>query len=122
MKKRRAALGLPGFIALLVRELSLARLGVPLGIMLQMWGPFLPISSKVDSGRVKPASLAMAGRCNVVLVDPPNAMSIAMAFSKASLVRIWLGLRSSLTSFTICLPLARARRCLNAVLANDVAQ
>ena len=99
-----------------------SRAKLPLGIMLHKWGTFLPIASKVDSGRVKPASLAIAGRCNVVLVEPPSAMSSAMAFSNASLVKICDGLRSSLTSFMICLPVALANRSLNALFARDVAQ
>ncbi len=94
----------------------------PLGIMLQRCGTFRPITSKVESGKVTPASWAMAGKCRVVLVEPPNAMSTAMAFSNASLVRICEGLRSSLTSLTTCLPVALARRILKALVANEVAQ
>ena len=49
-------------------------------------------------------------------------MSTAMAFSKASLVRICEGLRLFLISFRICLPVALANRSLNALLASEVAQ
>ncbi len=35
------------------------------------------------------ASWAMASRCSTALVDPPKAMTTAMAFSNASLVMIW---------------------------------
>jgi len=37
------------------------------------------------------ASLAAASRCNIVLVEPPMAMSKLMAFSKAALVAIERG-------------------------------
>jgi hypothetical protein len=54
-----------------------------------------------------PASRATARVWSTVLVEPPMATSSASALSKASSVAMSRGLRSRLTSSTIC---AAARR------------
>ncbi len=54
-----------------------------------MWGTLAPIRLKSASDRGTSASLAMASRCSTALVEPPKAMTTAMAFSNASWVRIW---------------------------------
>ena len=60
------------------KGLTSARCGVRSPIRLK--------SSRVSSTR---ASCAMASRCSTALVDPPSAITTAIAFSNASLVRIW---------------------------------
>jgi hypothetical protein len=51
-----------------------------------------------------PASWAMASRCSTALVEPPSAMTTAMAFSNASLVRIWRGRMFWRSRFTTAWP------------------
>ncbi len=58
------------------------KLGPP-GLISHMWGVTLPNSSNNSTGISKPQSLAMAGMCRTVLVDPPSAKSTRMAFSNA---------------------------------------
>ena len=50
------------------------------------------MSSSVNS---TPTSFAIAIRCRTALVDPPEAATAAVAFSKAVRVRIWDGRRSA---------------------------
>ena len=57
-----------------------------------------------------PARPAMATRCTMALVEPPSAMSTAMALSKAAGVRMSRGLRSSHTISTARRPQASAMR------------
>ncbi len=49
---------------------------------------------------------AMAIRCSTALVEPPSAMTITMAFSKASRVMMSRGLMSFSIRFRIALPAA----------------
>ena len=46
----------------------------------------------------------MASRCNTALVDPPNAITTAIEFSKAFFVIISLGLISRSSNFFIAAP------------------
>ena len=47
---------------------------------------------EVVERRARPGPrVAMASRCSTALVEPPSAMTTAMAFSNASLVMIWRG-------------------------------
>ena len=53
-----------------------------------------------------PASNAMASRCNTALVEPPVAATLAIAFSKASRVRICRGRRSPFSNSMTFAPAA----------------
>ena len=64
---------------------------LPWGLVSAMWGTRLATVLKSSRARSTRASLAMARRCSTALVEPPSAMTTAMAFSNASLVRIWRG-------------------------------
>ena len=56
------------------------------------------------------ASWAMAGMCSVVLVEPPSAMSMRMAFSSDCFVTILRAVTPSRTSATMRSPAACASR------------
>ena len=58
----------------------------------------------------KPASDAMAAICKTVLVEQPSAMSTAKAFSKASFVKILLGVIWRSNSSNILMPADFASR------------
>ncbi len=76
----------------------------PWGLVSAMWGTraaTLLKSSRESSTR---ASLAMARRCSTALVDPPSAITTAMAFSKASLVMMSRGRMSRARSSTTARP------------------
>ena len=60
-----------------------------------------------------PHSLAMAGRCNAALVDPPEAATTAAAFSNANRVTIDRGRRFCLIRSTICSPAVMQNRSRN---------
>ena len=60
----------------------------PNGFRSPRCGTFLPTRTKSSRVRSTSASLAMASRCSTALVEPPKAITTAMAFSNASLVRI----------------------------------
>jgi hypothetical protein len=51
----------------------------------------------------------MAGRCRVLLVEPPTAMSTAMVLSKAAAVMMSRGRRAAASSAMTARPEARAR-------------
>ena len=61
---------------------------------------------KSSSARSTLASLAMASRCSTALVEPPSAITTAMAFSNASLVMIWRGRMPASASATTARPAA----------------
>ena len=63
---------------------------------------------EVVQGQVTSASLAMASRCSTALVEPPKAITTAMAFSNASLVRICRAVMPWRSSSTTAMPLRRA--------------
>ncbi len=50
----------------------------------------------------------MASRCSTALVDPPNAITTAIAFSNASLVRMSRAVMPRRSSSTTAIPLLRA--------------
>ena len=58
----------------------------PKGLTSARCGTFLPIRSKSSIVRSTSASWAMASRWSTALVEPPKAMTTAMAFSNASFV------------------------------------
>ena len=58
-------------------------------------------SSRASSTR---ASVAMASRCSTALVEPPSAITTAMAFSNASLVMICRGRMPSSSRRTTASP------------------
>ncbi len=64
---------------------------LPCGLVSARCGTRAAIRLKSSSSRSTRASLAMARRCSTALVEPPSAMTTAMAFSNASLVMIWRG-------------------------------
>ena len=60
----------------------------PNGLTSARCGTFSPIRLKSSSTRSTSASWAMASRCSTAFVEPPNAITTAIAFSNASLVRM----------------------------------
>ena len=64
---------------------------LPWGLVSARWGTRAATVLKSSSVRSTRASLAMASRWSTALVEPPRAMTTAMAFSNASLVMIWRG-------------------------------
>ena len=52
----------------------------------------------------------MAGKCNAVLEEPPNAISTATAFSKASFVNTSFGRKPSCNTSITCIPARFAKR------------
>ena len=61
---------------------------LPNGLTSARCGTFGADPVKSASEQSTPASWAMASRCSTALVEPPNAITTAMAFSNASLVRM----------------------------------
>src|SRR3989304_8569794 len=90
--------------------------------MLQRCGTRLLVSSKTVKGNDIPASFAIADKCSVVFVDPPRAISTAMAFSNASFFRMAEGVMLPHTSLTILSPVSLAIRAFKALLASAVPQ
>ena len=60
----------------------------PKGLRSPSNGTFDPIRLKSSRVRSTSASWAIASRCNTALVDPPSAITVVIAFSKAFLVKI----------------------------------
>ncbi len=58
----------------------------------------------ISKSKSRFSSLAIAGRCKVLLVDPPIAKSTITAFSNASIVIILDGVNCCCNSVMICLP------------------
>ena len=67
------------------------------------------------------ASWAIASRCSTALVDPPNAITTAMAFSNASLVMMSRAVMPRLSSSTTASPLALAKPSRRRSLAGGAA-
>ena len=61
---------------------------VPWGLVSARWGTLAATRLKSSSSSSTRASWAMASRWSTALVEPPRAMTTAMAFSNASLVMI----------------------------------
>jgi len=73
-----------------------------------MCGTPLEIRSKSSIESSTRASFAIASRCSTALVDPPSAITTAIAFSNASRVRICRGRTPSARRRITVPPLARA--------------
>ncbi len=82
---------------------------LPCGFMSAMCGTRAPTRLKSSSSSATPASKAMASRCSTMLVEPPSAMPMAMAFSNASLVRMSRGRMSWARRLITAWPLANAK-------------
>ena len=77
----------------------------PKGRTSAMCGTRLPMRSKSSSVSSTRASRAMASRCRTALVEPPSAMTTAIAFSNASRVRICRAVMPCSISRTAASPL-----------------
>ena len=77
----------------------------PKGFTSARCGTLAPMRLKSARVRSTSASRAMASRCSTALVEPPNAMTTAMAFSKASLVRMSRAVMPRRSSSTTASPL-----------------
>jgi len=82
---------------------------LPDGFTLQRWGTRRAIASNSSSASGIPAWCAIARRCRTLFVDPPSAMSTAMAFSMASRVTIRRGVRFCRKHSMTSRPASRAR-------------
>ena len=82
---------------------------LPCGLVSAMWGTRPATRLKSSRLSMTPASEAMASRCSTALVDPPRALTTAMAFSNASRVRMSLGRISLRSRFSTATPLAWAK-------------
>ncbi len=79
---------------------------LPAGLVSAMCGTRAATRLKSSSARSTRASAAMASRCSTALVEPPRAMTTAMAFSNASFVRICRGLMPAFSRSTTAVPAA----------------
>ena len=80
----------------------------PAGLSRVRCGVRSAISENLSIASSMPTSRAIAGRWRQVLVDPPMAMSTAIAFSKASGVMMSRGRMFRLWSCMIACPARRA--------------
>ena len=80
----------------------------PNGLTSARCGTFDPIRLKSSSDSSTSASCAIASRCSTALVEPPNAITTAIAFSNASLVRMSRAVMPRRSSSTTAWPLRRA--------------
>ncbi len=71
---------------------------LPWGLVSAMCGTRAATSLKSSRESSTRASLAMARRCSTALVEPPSAITTAMAFSKACLVMMSRGRMSRASS------------------------
>ena len=76
----------------------------PLGLKSAKTGVLFPILSKSSRDKSTFASWAIPSKCKTALVDPPKAITTAIAFSKASFVMISRGLISFEIKFIIASP------------------
>ena len=76
----------------------------PLGLRSANTGVCLPILSKSSKVRSTLASWAIASKCKTAFVEPPSAITTAIAFSNACLVIMSLGLISLDMRFIIASP------------------
>ena len=81
----------------------------PNGLRSAMCGVRSAMRLKSDSCRSTPASRAMASRCSTALVEPPNAMVTAIAFSNAGLVMMSRAVMPWRSMFTTASPERRAK-------------
>ena len=80
----------------------------PPGFRSARCGVRLPMRLKSSSVRSTRASWAMASRCSTALVEPPHALTAAIAFSNAALVMIWRGVMPFSSRLTTASPERRA--------------
>ena len=80
----------------------------PCGLVSARCGTLAATRLKSSNSSSTSASKAMAMRWSTALVEPPRAMTTAMAFSKAALVMIWRGRMPSRSRFITACPLAKA--------------
>mmetsp|Transcript_26694 Transcript_26694/g.44767 ORF Transcript_26694/g.44767 Transcript_26694/m.44767 type:complete len:265 (-) Transcript_26694:765-1559(-) len=80
---------------------------LPLGLRSAMKGVLSLHFWKSSNVSSMPAASAMAIRCSTALVEPPSAITVTIAFSKAARVMISKGLRSILSRFSIAAPANR---------------
>ena len=80
----------------------------PNGLTFARCGTRAPIRRKSSSVSSTCASCAIASRCSTALVEPPNAITTAMAFSNASLVMIWRAVMPWRSISTAAMPERRA--------------
>ena len=78
----------------------------PPGLVSAMCGTRAATRLKSSSASSTRASAAMASRWSTALVEPPSAMTTAMAFSNACLVRMWRGRMPWRSSSTTAVPAA----------------
>ena len=86
-----------------------------------MWGTRREIASKSSSSRGTPASWAMARRWRTALVEPPVAMTTAMAFSSDRRVTMSLGSRPVRSCSTTAIPASKAASARRSEIAGGVA-
>lgn len=80
---------------------------LPLGLRSARTGTRLPILVKSSIESFTPAAWAIARRCRTALVEPPRAITVVMAFSKASRVMISRGRIPFLRRFSTAAPASR---------------
>ena len=81
-----------------------------MGRTLPMTGDAAAVTLEILQPDLLPARRAMAMRWMMALVEQPMAMATAIAFSKAGLVWIFCGVRSSHTISTMRRPHSEAKR------------
>ena len=81
---------------------------LPNGLTSARCGTRAPTREKSSRVSSTSASFAIASRCRTALVEPPKAMTTAMAFSNASLVRMSLAVMPRRSSSTTAWPLRLA--------------
>ena len=84
----------------------------PAGARWHRFGVFELISLAMSKLMSTLASCAMAGRCSMVFVEHPRAMSTVSALWNAAAVMMSLGFMSASTSFMIFMPVSLAKRIL----------
>ena len=80
------------------------------------------IRSKSSMSISIPASRATASRCSTPLVEPPEAHTVAIAFSIDSRVITWPALRSSRSAASANRPASRATSDLSPFIAGTIAE
>ena len=94
----------------------------PNGLTSARCGTFLPMRWKSPIVRSTSASWAMASRCSTALVEPPKAMTMAIAFSNASFVMICRAVMPLRSSPTTASPDLRAKASRRRSVAGGAAE
>jgi hypothetical protein len=82
---------------------------LPCGLVSAMWGTLAAMWLKSSSSSSTCDSCAMASRCRTAFVEPPSALTTAMAFSKAGFVMICRGRIPASSSPTTARPESKAK-------------